>query len=471
MTQESYEVKELQQKDNEGQEEPQAERRARLAKQVSLVLMVAVAYVALGATLTWPSPALSSLDKDNSTLVGTEIVLTEAEKDMTGSLVYLGSLFGAWIGGWVVGRIGRRLSLQLLGLPFVLGWTISGLAPNTALLLTGRLILGITNGCLTIAGYAYVVELPDTNIRGMMATIPTLGVVVGNLYIVTVGYAVPWHYLNFVGAVPPVVFTITTFFLPESPSYLVVTGRRQKAISILRDLRGNYVDIEAEVTKLERMNSSSSGGWKGLLDKKILRRIIIVVMTFFLSQMCGNFVIMIYTARILQDTGAPMNPDAITAITGVLRVAGTVAAIFLLDVLGRRYCLLVSHAINAACMIILGTYVYLAEAAAPDDDTFSKLTWVPMVCVMVSLFFCDIGVHPLPFIISSEYFPTNIRAQASSVCFSFGTVIIFAVLQLYSPMRALLSQPGLYWLYGCTSVVGVFYALFAIVETKGKAVG
>ena len=43
-----------------------------------------MAYVAIGATLTWPSPAVSSLEKDNSTLVGTQIVLTKAEKDMTG---------------------------------------------------------------------------------------------------------------------------------------------------------------------------------------------------------------------------------------------------------------------------------------------------------------------------------------------------------------------------------------------------
>ena len=206
----------------------------------------------------------------------------------------------------------------------------------------------------------------------MMATLPTLGIVLGNLYTVAIGYAVPWHYLCFVGAIPAVLFTMATFNLPESPSYLLIRGRRQEAISLLKSLRGNYINIEAEVTKLENMNSSSSSGWKGLLNRETLRRITVVVTTFFLSQMCGNFVMMIYTARILQNTGAPMDPDAITAIAGVLRVAGTLAAVFLLDRLGRRYCLLVSHATNAFCMIILGTYVYLAEGAAPDDETFSK---------------------------------------------------------------------------------------------------
>lgn len=225
---------------------------------------------------------------------------------------------------------------------------------------------------MTIAGYAYVVELPDTCIRGMMATLPTLGVVLGSLYTVAFGYILPWHYLSFVGAIPPLLFLFMTFFLPESPSYLVIKGLRQQAIAILRDLRGKYADVEAEVTELERMNSTSSGGWKGLLDKDIMRRIFIVVMVFFLSQMCGNFVIMIYTARILNATGAPINPDAITAITGALRVAGTMMAVFMLDVLGRRYSLLISHAINSTFLFLLGTFVYMAEAAEPDDETFSK---------------------------------------------------------------------------------------------------
>ncbi|KAG0714462.1 Sugar transporter ERD6-like 4 [Chionoecetes opilio] len=259
--------------EDEGEKEPPGERRKRLAKQMWMALTVSLAYMVLGATLTWPSPAVSSLDKDNSTLVGTEIVFDAAQKDMTGSLLYLGSLFGSWIGGWMVSRLGRRLSMQLTGLPYTLGCVMIGLAPNTTLLLTGRLIQGVANGCMSVAGYAYVVELSDTSIRGMLTVLTNLGVTVGSLYTVAAGYALPWHYLSFVAVLPCVVFVIASFFLPESPSYLVIQGRRQSAIALLRKLRGNYVDIEAEVTQLEHMNPGGSGGWRGLLDKDILRRI------------------------------------------------------------------------------------------------------------------------------------------------------------------------------------------------------
>ncbi|XP_045593310.1 facilitated trehalose transporter Tret1-like [Procambarus clarkii] len=481
---ESYEINGLQEKEEwdvvrekpqERPEEPRPERIRRLARQLGLVSLASFSYFSLGAALPWPSPALSDLAENNSTLFGTEISLNSAEKDMTGSLLYLGTLVGAWVSGWVVAKIGRLRSMQAIVVPYLGGWIIVALAPSTPVLLIGRFIIGLACGGTTIAGYSYVIELSDVSVRGMAATIPTMGVVLGGLYTVCFGYVLPWHYLSMICALPPLLFFLVTFVLPMSPSFLVVQGRRQQAIVILKQLRGNYANVELEVSELERRNAVSDdgrrGGWRDLLQRDVLRPIIVVVVLFLLMQLCGNFVFMIYTARILEATGAPMDPDAITAIAGALRVAGTLAAILLLDIVGRRYLLIISHAINAVCLIILGAYAHLADNADPDDTTYKELTWVPTVCVTVALFICDIGVHPVPYIVASEYFPTRIRAQASSVCISAGTAIIFMTLQLYSPMQAAFTQAGLYWFYGATSIIGVVFCFYAVTETKGKSVG
>lgn len=481
MTAESYEIEALrkdaaktEERDAKG-DEPASKRRQRLIKQVGLVSLVSLGYLCLGTTLTWPSPALSDLENNNRTLVGTEIVFNSFGKDLTGSLVYLGTLCGAWIAGWMVASTGRHRSLQISCIPYLVGWLLTALAPTTKVLLTGRFVLGLACGVTSIAGYAYVIELPDAHIRGMMATLPTLGVVLGSLYTVLFGYFLQWQHLTLICIVPPFLFLLLTFLLPESPSYLVVKGRRQQAITILRRLRGDYADIEGEVTELERRNSigehSKSGGWRDLLEKDVLKRMFVVVVLFLMMQLCGNFVLMIYTARILKSTGSPMDPDAITAIAGAFRVGGTLVAIFLLDVIGRRNCLVISHAINAGSLLVLGTYIYMAENAGPDEDAYDSLTWVPTVCVILSLFFCDIGVHPVPYILASEYFPTNIRSQASSVCITAGTVFSFFALQMYSPMLEFMTQAGLYWFYGTVSIVGTVFSLVAVMETKGMAVG
>lgn len=482
MTNETLEIDALKEKDGGGEVvqaveelEPLGEKRIRLARQVGLVCMVTLAYVSLGAIITWPSPALSSLAENNATLVGTEVVFNSTQKDMTGSLAFVGTLLGAWLAGLAVNRLGRLISLRIIVVPYLVGWIVTALAPTTSVLLIGRFVVGLASGGTTIAGYAYVIELSDVNIRGMMATIPTMGVVLGSLYTVAFGYVLPWHYLSIVCALPPFLFLICTFFLPASPSFLVVRGRRQQAIAILTRLRGRYADVEAEVLELEHRNAVNSGtkrsSWRDMLERDVLHRMGVVITLFVLMQLCGNFVLMSYTARILEATGASMDPDAITVIAGVLRVAGTLTAILVLDVIGRRYCLIISHAINACCLILLGVYVYLAEHADPTDDTYKNLTWVPTVCVTMSLFICDVGVHPVPFIVSSEYFPTSIRAQASSVCISTGTIATFLALQLYSVMQEALTQPGLYWFYGAMSVFGVVFSFVAVIETKGKTVG
>nr|XP_027221317.1 uncharacterized protein LOC113813521 [Penaeus vannamei] len=98
MEKESYEIDALKLKDEELDvykgEEPAGVRRKRELKQVGLVSLVGLSYFSLGAILPWPSPALSDMARNNATLVGTEISLTSAEKDMTGSLVYLGRCSG-----------------------------------------------------------------------------------------------------------------------------------------------------------------------------------------------------------------------------------------------------------------------------------------------------------------------------------------------------------------------------------------
>nr|XP_027236985.1 sugar transporter ERD6-like [Penaeus vannamei] len=143
-------------------EEPKDERRRRLLKQFGLVCLAASGHFALGATLPWPSPALSSMAENNSTLVGTEITLTPAQMDMTGSLVSLGSLVGAWVAGWMVSVLGRRRSLQVISVPYLLGWLCNALSPNAPVLLTARFVLGLACGATTVAASSYIMESSRT---------------------------------------------------------------------------------------------------------------------------------------------------------------------------------------------------------------------------------------------------------------------------------------------------------------------
>ncbi|KAK4316884.1 hypothetical protein Pmani_011991 [Petrolisthes manimaculis] len=451
--------------------EPEAERRIRLLKQLCLVLICVLGQVLVGITHTWPSPAISSLSHNNASLVGTEITLTTTQIDMTGSLLMVGSLLGSPMAGWLITYVGRRRSLQVSVLPCLTGWLLLALAPNVAVLLTARMIQGFGYSIASLSASTIIMEISDVEVRGMMLALTTIGIVVGGLYTVGFGYILPWYYLSLTCALLPLVLLLGTFFLPYSPSYLLLRGQKLQAIQVLRRLRGPYSDVNAEVTKLEAMNSGTSRNWRNLLKPKILKRLIVVIMLFAFQNFCGTYVFIVHTSRILQAAGVVMDPDLGTVIVGVARIVGCIANIYLVDKIGRKLCLVISHAGNAVTLVMLGAYVYVAEKASNDDNILNRFHWVPLVCMLVIMLALNIGVHPVPHMMAVEYFPTYVRGQAASVVYMSGMLFTFMVLQLYSYMKETLTQAGLYWFYAFISVLAVLFTLAFVKETKGKVAG
>ncbi|XP_068247501.1 facilitated trehalose transporter Tret1-like [Palaemon carinicauda] len=455
-------------------EEPRREYRRRLLKQFCIVTAGSMGHFCIGTILTWPSPGLADLALNNKTLVGTEFTLTDVQMDMAGSLVQLGSLFGSFFAGWLVNVVGRRRTLQIITLPYFLGWIITAFSSCSTVFLLGRFLSGIGMGLCNVAVTTYVMEMADTKRRGTMTVIPVLCVVFGGQYTLGLGTLLQWHYLSLVCLVPVLLMLITSFLLPESPYFLVLRGHRLAAANVLRRLRGKYVDVEEEMDDLERRNQSPSerktSGYRALFRKKILVRLGVVISMFLFQQLSGNYVLIVQTGRVLEAAGTLFDPATAASIVVSMRIAGTVAVFFLVDRIGRRCCFVISHSVNACSLIVLGAFVYLNENSQVAQS-FTSLKWIPMVCVATCLFFGDIGLHPLPFTLAVEYFPTGVRSQASSVCMSFGTIFSFMTLQLYSPMQDFLTQAGLYWFFAGTSIVATIFTLVFVAETKDMPTG
>lgn len=217
-----------------------------------------------------------------------------------------------------------------------------------------------------------MVEVADASVRGAMTTVCTLAIVLGGLFVVGVGCVLRWYHLALVCAIPPFILLIGSFFLPKSPALLLVRGKRLEAVRTLRRLRGPYANLHSEIRMLEKKNFSQKPDWKKIINRSTAKRLGVVVMLFAFQQFCGNYVFLVHTARILEKVGAPWDPDMGTVLVTAVRLAGTVVSIFLVDRLGRRSCLVVSHAIASISLVMLGTYVYLAEGAPDEDTSFSR---------------------------------------------------------------------------------------------------
>ncbi|XP_042889597.1 facilitated trehalose transporter Tret1-like [Penaeus japonicus] len=491
-------------------------RRIRYSKQVVLAMGASLGMATMGMTVTWPNALLRDLRVNNATLMGTQLHLAEWQKDLMGSVVFVGSLPGILVAGWILGSLGRRRSMAVGAAPGLLGWILVALGANVSMLVLGRMLQGFTLGMVSVAATTYITELPDASIRGFACVLPTLFAEAGNLFVASLSLVLPWYHLAFVCASVTALFIVITFLLPESPSYLVFCKEDARALKVLAMLRGPDASVEEELRILKKQNEGLAGdnpGWRSLLKGAVVRRILVVVALFLVQSFSGLMVFVSNASRILRSVGSALDERHSTIVVFGVELLGCACSCCLQDRFGRRRSVVFSLVVMAAALVAMGTYVFLAGSAAPapvevadlpahalnstfylhvprgEDDLVEVGTelsasmmreaeaglagweWVPLACLVIYMFVMCLGIRTVPYILASEYFPTTIRPQATSVCMTFASFIIFAALQTYSLLLEALTQAGLYWTYGAVATGGALFSLVFITETSGKTIG
>ncbi|XP_063604407.1 facilitated trehalose transporter Tret1-like isoform X1 [Penaeus indicus] len=481
--------------------ESPSQRRSRLLRQGGKVFMASLGCWVMGSMFTFPSVVATDLLHSNTTIYGTPISFGNS-LDMLGSLVQLGSLPGAWAVAGLAVVLGRRYSMMISGCVALLAWLGVGLSPSSVGVLVSRAVSGMAMGGLTVVVNIYAIELADPDVRGMMGMMLNLGIMAGQLVTVSVGYETRYFVVALIDAFIPAIFFLGLVWLPESPSFLVLKGRDEEARKVIRQLRGEHINVNEEIQNYRAMNEGREGRsvWRGLTQPRILKNLGIVSMLFVIVFFSGFFIVNANASRMFKAAGSTIDANLAAIIINIVQLIGGFIGFLLADKLGRKGLLYSGLTLMCISLTGLATYVGLTESrngdgfsddllgnttATPSFSTFTSeqiddLTegpvihqhgWIPLACLIVCQFGAAFGVNAIPFILSTEYFPTWIRAQASGICFSVYTAASFSALQLYTPMREGLTQAGLYGFYACVSAVGIPFTYFFITETSGQQVG
>lgn len=140
-------------------------------------------------------------------------------------------------------------------------------------------------------------------------------------------------------------------------------------------------------------------------------------------------------------------------------------AIFLVDKVGRKPLLIVSALGCAAAYAGEAAYFYLQNEAGSNVDAIS---WLPTTGIVVFLVMNNIGVTTVPVVVLSEIFPTNIKSIAIAVNTFYGSTLSFLVSKFFKPMSNAMGMHYTFLLYMICCVLGVFFVIFCVPETKGK---
>jgi len=442
-----------------------------------------------------------------------------------------GILGGTAFSGSLSDRFGRKKVLLVTALLFAGSALLSALSTQFALFVVSRVVGGIAVGGVILIAPAYVAEVGPPKLRGTLLWLNPLMIVTGisasffsNWLLVDAGQN-NWRWMLGVVAIPAALYFFLLFFIPESPRWLLGRGKEQSAREILDRVRGGQeVETELENIRDSFTKKAAGAGLRGLLGGKMKFVILIALAIAFFQQVTGINAVFYYLPTIFAEAGGAQNAAfRQAALVGLVNLAMTFAAIWLVDSLGRKPLLMLgaagmtvslltcSWAFHAADYQITGkSYAMLQADSVPADflaelkgsegqsfatqDEFlahletalgadhvqtyheplvnaalqvhSQVVLLAMIGFVASF---AISLGSVMWVLLSEIFPCEHRRAAMSLAGFWNSAVSASVTFIFPWELSHFGPAGTFLAYGLFALAAVLFIFAAIPETKGKS--
>ncbi|XP_026729106.1 facilitated trehalose transporter Tret1-like isoform X2 [Trichoplusia ni] len=348
-------------------------------KQFLSVACVYMGQMIVGYSMGWTAPVIPKLQNPEETPL--EEVLTDPEAALVGSIFFVGTTIGPYISGYVSNVLGRKICLFSAGLMTLISLLMLALAKTVAVIYVGRVFGGMGTSVIFIMSLVYVGEVASTNIRGILLTLVGLSGSIGTLLVYSYGPFVSYAATSWLPFSVIAVYMALLYFIPESPVFQVMIGKRDEAVANLKAL-GRDDDINAILAlSSEKEKKNNLSLFTDMYRIKSNRKALFILITLnILQQMSGYFSMIFFATTIFDLSGSSMESHIATIILGVTQLVSSSAAPFFIENVGRRPLLLMSTAVSTVSLTTLGTYFYLYETSHPVAD---KLTWLSLTSLIV----------------------------------------------------------------------------------------
>lgn len=398
-----------------------------------------------------------------------DFALSDTGQQLVVASLLLGAVFGAFVGGPLSDRVGRRRAIMVAAAIFVVGSLASAAATGALFLAVARFVLGLAVGGAGMVVPVYIAEASPSNVRGSLVSLQQFLITVGILLSYLINYlladAEAWRLMLGLGVVPALVLLVGMFFLPESPRWLVSVGRRDEARAVLRRSRGSDEEVDEELGAIEGQETAEERTrYRDLFRPRYRPAATVGIGVAFINQMVGVNAVIYYAPTILEDAGFGSS-GAILATTGIglVNCLVTGAALLSIDRVGRRPLLLAGTAGVTLSLIVLGA-AYLLPAGSGG---LLNIILVGGLMVYIASFAASLGI--CIWLLNSEVYPLEIRGKGSAAGsithWVLDMIIAFTVLTLINTI----TETGTFWLYAAFGLIGLLFFYRIVPETKGRS--
>ncbi|KAK3157411.1 hypothetical protein QOZ80_2AG0121710 [Eleusine coracana subsp. coracana] len=395
-----------------------------------------------------------------------DLKINDTQVQVLAGILNVCAILGALTAGRVSDWVGRRLTISLSACIFFAGSVLMGLAPNFATVLAGRCVAGIGVGYALMIAPVYAAEIASAESRGALSSLPDICISLGILLGYVANYALAklplvygWRAMLGLGALPSAALAAGVFAMPESPRWLVLRGRADEALAVLR-------------REMMRRRSRGKGVWKELFvhPTPSVRRIVMAGLGIhFFNHLTGIEAVLLYSPRIFKAAGIATRNEVLGATVGVgvTKTAFILVAILLIDRIGRRRLYLSSLSGIIASLACLGLGLTVIERSGQHHaPRWAVALAIATVFTFIASF--SVGVGPVTWVYGSEVYPLRLRAQGTSVGVAINRLINATVSMTFVSLYKAMTIGGAFFMFaGLATVAAVFFYLFCP-ETQGR---
>ncbi|KAK9017057.1 hypothetical protein V6N11_079544 [Hibiscus sabdariffa] len=389
-----------------------------------------------GCSLGYSSPAEKGIVED--------LGLSVSAYSVFGSILTIGGMVGAILSGKMADLIGRKRTMWFSDVFCTAGWLSIAFAKNALWLDVGRLLIGIGVAVLCYVVPVYIAEITPKSHRGSFASANQLMVTSGFVLIFFIGTIISWRTLAMIGAISCVIQIIGLFFIPESPRWLAKSGREKEFEASLKRLRGKDSDISEEASDIrvymETLEQQTEASFLELFQRRYANALIIGVGLMFLQQLGGNSAMAYYTGSIFREAGISGNLGLQALAVVQVSASGMCLAAFLQGL--------------AFCFKELPNLKELTPSLVLTGSMIGSAAYT-------------VGLGGIPWIIMSEIFPINVKAQAGSLVTLVNWSTAWLITYTFNFMMEWSSAGTFFFFFGIAGLTVVFAAML-VPETKGR---
>ncbi len=386
----------------------------------------------------------------------------------TVAVALIGTVVGALVSGKPADRYGRKQVLVILALLYLLSALGTAMAQTWGMLVFFRFLGGIGVGASSVIGPMYIAEIAPAEKRGRLVALFQLNVVLGILCAYFSNYLIEiwveansWRWMLGMLGVPSFIFLVLLYWIPSTPRWLIMHGKKEEARNILKLLGERSIDERMNVIE-DSVFSEKHIRTTAFFTRRLRLPIMLAFLVAFFNQFSGINAIMYYAPRIFEIAGLDRASALSQSVAvGLTNMIFTLIALSIIDKFGRKK-LLLTGSVGMIIALSLVAVTFLKPGFGGSATLIGLIGFI-------AFFAASQGAVIWVYI--SEIFPNNVRAKGQTLGSSTHWVLaalvswVFPIVVRDNPV----TTGGTFVFFAFMMLVQLIVVKRVFPETKGKS--